>query len=83
MITIQRVGRTVCFPSRDRFVELGVASVSAAVPELQSMDASERAALIETARSDMAAPLEAYVRNAEAVSPMETHIVVAHKRGPE
>lgn len=58
------------------------------VPEIASeppgsTETSERAALIETVRSDMAAPLEAYVRNAEAVSPMGTHIVVAHKCGSE
>lgn len=83
MITIQRAGRTVCFSSRDRFVELGVASVSAAVPEIQTMDACEHAASIETARSAMAAPLEAHIQDAKAVSPMEAHIMVAHMRGSE
>lgn len=80
-IKIERVARTVRFPSPDRFVELGVASASAAILVLQTMDAEERAALIEAVRTDLAVPLRDFSRGDEVVSPMETHLVVAHKRG--
>ena len=80
-IEIERVERTVRFPSPDRFIELGVAGSSAAVPALQAMDAAERAALTEAVRADMAAPLREFTDGDEVVFPMEAHLVLARKAG--
>ena len=78
-IEIERVGRTVRFPSPDKFVALGLAGASAAVPALQTMDATERAALTEAVRAEMVVPLQEYTDRDELVFPLEAHIVVARK----
>ncbi len=80
-VEIERVGRTVRFPSPDRFVDLGLAGASAAVPALQTMDAAERAALTEAVRVDMEVPLRQYTDGDELVFPLETHIVLDRKAG--
>ncbi|MDP9357802.1 MAG: class I SAM-dependent methyltransferase [Chloroflexota bacterium] len=80
-VKIERVGRTVRFPSPDRFVDLGLAGASAAVPALQTMDAAERAALTEAVRVDMEVPLRQYTDDDELVFLLETHIVLARKAG--
>ncbi len=79
VIAIERVRRTVRFPSPDRFVALGLAGASAAVPALQTMSETERASLTEAVRTDMAAPLQEYTDSEELVFPLETHIVLARK----
>lgn len=79
-IEIERVGRTLHYSSPELFLNLRVASTSASVPALQAMDATQRVALIEAVRADMATPLEKYVEGDEVVMRMEAHIVVAHKR---
>ncbi len=80
-IEIERVRRTARYPSPDTFVALGIAGASAAVPALQTMSETERAALTEAVRSNMAAPLQEYTDGEELVFPMETHIVLARKAG--
>ena len=79
-ISVERVTRTVRFPMPEKFVDLGLASASAAVPALQGMDAGERAALIQIVRSDMVVPLRTFTKGDEVESPMEAHITVAYKR---
>lgn len=79
-IVVERVTRTVRFPLPDKFVELGLASASAAVPALQTMNTGERAALIEVVQVDMAVPLREFIQGDDVISPMETHITLAHKR---
>jgi ubiquinone/menaquinone biosynthesis C-methylase UbiE len=78
-IRIDVVQRAVRFPAPDRFLELGIASASAAVPALQSMDAEARAALTEAIRDDLAEPLRQYTEGEELVVPMEALLLVAHK----
>ncbi len=78
-IEIERVRRTVRYPSPDKFVTLGLAGASAAIPALQTMSEAERTALTEAVRTDMAAPLQQYTDGDELVFPMETHIVLARK----
>lgn len=78
-IAIERVGRTLRYPSPELFINLGVASTSAAVPALQAMDATQRAALIQAVHADMAAPLEERVEGEDVVMRMEAHILVARK----
>ena len=80
-VEIERVRRTVRFPAPDRFVDLGVAGASAAVPALQAMNAAERAALTDAIRADMAAPLRDYSDGDEVAFPLEAHIVLARKSG--
>ncbi|MDP9355764.1 MAG: class I SAM-dependent methyltransferase [Chloroflexota bacterium] len=70
-VEIERVTRTVRFPSNDMFVDLTLASAAAAVPALQSMS--------EAVRAEMEAPRQAYTEGDELVFPMETHIVIARK----
>ncbi len=78
-VEIERVTRTVRFPSNDMFVDLTLASAAAAVPALQSMSEAEREALTEAVRAEMEAPRQAYTEGDELVFPMETHIVIARK----
>ena len=78
-IEVEVVRRDVRYPSPHQFVELGVASASATVPELRSMDAERRTELVEAIRTDMAAPIRQYTVGDELVCPMEAHIVVARK----
>ncbi len=80
-IEIERVRRTVRFPSPDKFVTLGLAGASAAVPALQTMSETERAALTEAVRVDMEIPLRQYTAGEELVFPLETHIVLVRKAG--
>ncbi len=80
-IEIERVRRTVRFPSPNKFVDLGLAGASAAVPALQTMDAAERAALTEAVRVNMEIPLRQYTDVDELVFPLETYIVIARKAG--
>jgi ubiquinone/menaquinone biosynthesis C-methylase UbiE len=80
-IAIERVGRSLRYPSPELFINLGVASTSAAVPALQAMDATQRAMLIQAVHADMAAPLEERVEGEEVVMRMEAHILVARKSG--
>jgi ubiquinone/menaquinone biosynthesis C-methylase UbiE len=66
-------------PSPDRFVEMGLAGASAAVPALQAMSGDERAALTAAVRADMEEPLRRFGTEDSIVMPMETHIVNARK----
>jgi ubiquinone/menaquinone biosynthesis C-methylase UbiE len=78
-VGIESVGRTVRFPSLERFIELRVAAGSATVPALKAMDAAGRAALTAAVRADMAAPLQQYIEGDELVFPTEANIAVARK----
>lgn len=78
-IAIERVGRALRYPSPELFINLGVASTSAAVPALQAMDAAQRAALIQAVHADMAGPLAERIEEEEVVMRMEAHILVARK----
>ena len=80
-VEIERAQRSLRRPSPDTFVDVSIEGASAAVPALQGLDATERAALIEAVRSDMAAPLAEFTEGGELVVPMEAHIVVARKAG--
>ena len=81
VVEIERVGRTVRFPSPDTFVDLGVAGASAAVPALQAMDAAERAALTEAVRADMAPTLRAYADGDDLAFRLEANILLARTSG--
>jgi len=78
-IVIERVTRTVRFPDPARFINLGLASAAAAVPAMQTMDATERARLTEAVRADMQEPLERYTDGDEVVFPLVANITVAHR----
>ena len=78
-VIVEVVRRDVCFPSADQLVELNVVGSAAVVPELQRLNAAERAALIEAIRSDMAAPIQQFTEQDALVCPMVSHIVIAHK----
>lgn len=80
-IEIERVRRTVRFPSPDKFVTLGLAGASAAVPVFQTMSETERAVLTEAVRVDKEIPLRQYTDGEELVFPLETHIVLVRKAG--
>ncbi len=80
-VEIERVTRTMRFPANATFVDLSLASATAAVPALQTMSEGERATLTEAVRSDMKAPLRQYTDGGELVFPMETYIVLARKAG--
>lgn len=78
-IEIDVVDLTVRYPSTDRFVELGVAGISAAVPAMQSLSADERAELTQAVRADVAGPLDHFSDNGALLTPMQAHVVVAVK----
>ncbi len=80
-IVIEVVDRTVRYPEVDRFVDIGVAGASAAMPALQQLNANERADLVEAVRTDLAEPLAQYIDGAALVMPLQAHIVVARKGG--
>ncbi len=79
-IDVELVTRTVRFPAPERFLELLVAGAAAAVPALQAMDATARAALIEAVRADMAAPVRQYTDGDELVLAQEVYVVIAQKK---
>lgn len=71
--------KDITFPSPDRFLELGVAGIMAAVPAMQTMSAEERQALIGAVKDEMAEPFQQFVRGNQVVISREVHIVVARK----
>ncbi len=78
-VRLVRVTRTARFPDPPRFIDLALASVAAAVPAMQGMDAAERARLAEAVRADMAEPLRRYLEEDEITFPMVAHVAVARK----
>lgn len=80
-IEVEVVRRDVRYPSSDQFVDLGIASASAAIPELRSLGTERRAELAEAIRADMAGPIQQYAVGDQLVCPMEAHVVIARKVG--
>lgn len=78
-IEIERVTRTVRFPDPARFIELGLASATAAVPAMQTMDATVRAQLTDAVRADMQETLAGFTEGDQVVFPMVAHIAMAHR----
>ena len=78
-IRIDIVDRENRFPSPDRFITLGIAGASAAVPALQTMTEAERSALTEAMRAGLEEPLRRFTQDDAIVTPMQAHIVVASK----
>lgn len=78
-VDMTTIRRHVRFASPDRFVELGIAAVSAAVPALQSIDTDQRARLVAAVQGDMAPLVKRYTEGDELVFPMEANIAVARK----
>ena len=78
-IDIAVVQKDIAYPSSDRFLDLTIAGVSAAVPAMQTMSADERTHLIDAMRAEMAEPLQKFVNGDQVITPLEAHIVVARK----
>jgi ubiquinone/menaquinone biosynthesis C-methylase UbiE len=78
-IVIERVGRDVRFPEPERYVEHRVASLTAGMPALQSMDDGQRAALVAGIRDGMAGTIQQYTVGSELVYRTEAHIATARK----
>ena len=68
---------TVRFPESQRFVPLAVTSSAAAIPAFACLEAPERAALLETVRTDVESTIRKY-REVDVVTfPMFAHVAVA------
>lgn len=80
-VAIERVTRTVRYPDPSRFIDLGMASVAAAVPAMQTMDVAERARLTGAVRADLTEPLQRFTVGDEVVFPMVAHLAVAYRSG--
>jgi SAM-dependent methyltransferase len=80
-INIEVVDRENRFPSPDRFITLGIAGASAAVPALQAMTDEERSSLIDALRVDLEEPLRQFTKDDVIVAPLQAHIVVGYKTG--
>lgn len=78
-IAIERVARTVRFHDPTRFINLGLASAAAAVPTMQTMNATERARLTEAVRVDMQETLARFTEGDQVVFPMVANIAMAHR----
>lgn len=78
-IRIECVGREVRYPSPDRYLELTLASRSAAVPAMQSMDATARTQFVAAVREELAEPIRQHTVGDEVIVPFEAHIAVARK----
>ena len=79
-VQIEVVQQTVRFAgSPNRFVDLGIAGSSAAVPALGTMDEAARAVLTEQVRADMSEALQRFTEGDGLAAPMEAHILTVHK----
>jgi len=78
-IEIERKRLELCYPSPDEYVDLGVASASAAVPERSTLDEKARRSLVIAIRADMEEAIRQFSVDDKIVAPMEAHVVIARK----
>jgi ubiquinone/menaquinone biosynthesis C-methylase UbiE len=80
-VAVERASMDACFPDPGGFLAGEIAVDTAAIPSMQALGESERAALVAAIAGDMAEPLAAVTRDGQVVMPFHVLIATATRPG--
>lgn len=78
-VEIDEARYTARFPQPERFVEMTIGSLFAAIRPLQQIPPDERERMTAALRVDMHSAVEAFTKDGEILSPLHAHIARARK----